>query len=76
MNKKTEHCPECESTELYVAKVPKVLTARQPLISVGSFLSYGPRVNMVVCTNCGLIRLYLEQDALKRVVGQKRWRKL
>jgi hypothetical protein len=66
-------CSECGSKDLYY----HCTTGGDfnPLPDLGSFLAFATMF-VVVCSNCGLIRFFADEDARKKLPESKKWRKL
>lgn len=72
-------CPECYGTELFAAETlsgglhgPMLL----PHLSTGFLKTNFPPFNVVVCTDCGLIRFYAEADARQRLRANPKWKRI
>ena len=70
-------CPECGSQELYAHGNVSLRGGQGPnlLPELGSFL-FGPSATVVLCRDCGLVRIYADEKERKKLLGGNMWRKL
>ena len=66
-------CPECSSENLFYETGISSAGGYGPklLSGLGSFF-YPPNMKVILCTDCGLMRLYADQDA--RDKAPKKWK--
>ena len=69
-------CPECNGKNLY-RSVPlsSGIDGFNLLPGLGKFSS-SANFTAVVCTDCGLTRLFATSEALKQISGSDSWRRL
>ena len=72
-----KNCPECGGTHLVSQGDIGVRGGYGPdlLPDAGSLFS-SPKVKAVVCTDCGLIRYFASQDALRKIAASDKWKRL
>jgi hypothetical protein len=67
-------CPNCGSRALFKSREVAAASQHGPnlLPGLGSFLRWG-RMNIVVCRDCGLMRLFANPDARAKLAGSNKW---
>lgn len=68
-------CPECGSSDLHKPEKPVSSGggyAPDLLPGLSSVFKSG-KLDVVLCGNCGLIRLYARREALERLRSSKKW---
>lgn len=68
-------CPECGSQALYITKIGAPVLTANLIPGVGRLLGY-PKLDAIVCSNCGLTRFYAEASARAKLQQSKSWRSL
>jgi hypothetical protein len=75
--KDQKNCPECNGTNLYSQGDISVRGGYGPdLLPGAGSLFNSPKVRAVVCADCGLIRYFASQDALRKMAGSDKWKRL
>lgn len=76
MKDEMRKCPECEGITLYTRTVASG-TGHGPVLlpGLGGFLQYA-RLEVVLCTRCGLTRFYAQEEAREKVARARGWRPL
>ena len=77
MIKGTNECPHCGGTALYGAKDIDARGGMGPdfLPNLGSGFT-SPKFEVVVCSDCGLARFFVQKDARARIATSSWWKKL
>ncbi len=71
-------CPSCRSSNVFRTVKPiggGGGYAPNLLAGLGSPFR-GPKVDVVVCENCGLIRQFARREARQRLSDSKKWRRV
>jgi hypothetical protein len=68
-------CPHCAGTELYSRSMSSSGEHLYLLAGLGSFLHFA-QMDVVVCADCGLMRLFAEPKARANVRSHKEWKRL
>jgi len=73
-----EQCPHCRSRELYTRQVKSSKGPHGPALlkGLGSFFTYYPKFDVVLCSDCGHCDFFAEERACKDVASAKSWRRL
>lgn len=72
-----KNCPECSGTNLYSQSDISVRGGYGPdLLPGAGSLFVSAKVKAVVCADCGLIRYYASPDALRKMAGSEKWKRL
>jgi hypothetical protein len=71
----TEPCPNCSGGTLYARSVDGAGGTFQLLPGLGSFLSYA-KLQVVICGDCGLIRLFADESATAKLAHADDWQRL
>ena len=75
--KDQKNCPECNGTNLYTQGDISVRGGYGPdLLPGAGSLFRSAKVKAVVCADCGLIRYFASQDALRKMAGSDKWKRL
>jgi predicted nucleic-acid-binding Zn-ribbon protein len=70
------NCPECSGTNLYATEVSSGGGhAPNFLPGLGGFLSRS-RFDVVVCSDCGLTRLFAQESALSKLRTARAWHRI
>jgi hypothetical protein len=70
-------CPECGGTNLYSQSGISVRGGYGPdLLPGAGSLFVSARVEAIVCTDCGLIRYFASRDALRKIAGNDKWKRV
>lgn len=72
-----QKCPECGGRNLHESKPTAANGGYGPefLPGLGKFFS-GPKVTIVLCEECGLMRFFAEKEALSNLRDSAKWKKL
>ena len=70
-----KQCPHCGGTELYTRRMSSFGQYLYLLAGLGRFLHYA-HMDVVVCADCGLMRLFAEPKARENVRSSKDWKRL
>jgi len=71
-------CPQCRSSNIYRTVKPIGSGggyAPNQLVGLGGSFS-NPKIDVVVCENCGLIRQFAHREALKKLSQSKKWERV
>ena len=70
-------CPECDSKEVYQYKdsIETTQLSGELLPKLGSGMFTSAKVRPVVCSGCGLVRLYASAEATAKVKASRHWKK-
>ena len=70
-------CPNCGSRALYRSEDVEATSAHGPNILpwLGRFL-HRARMSLVLCRDCGLVRLFAGAEARAKVSESKKWKRL
>lgn len=73
----TKSCPECGSGNLYSYNDISARGGYGPdLLPGAGGVFTSPKMNAVVCKDCGLIRYYASQDTLKKLMEKGKWNRV
>ncbi len=74
MERPTGNCPECGGQLHTTETGAKGGYGPNLLPGLGRFLS-GARMNVVLCEDCGLLRLYADRSVLQKLQSSPKWRR-
>jgi predicted nucleic-acid-binding Zn-ribbon protein len=75
--KRRRDCPECGSTNQHFRGNVDAMGGYGPnlLPGAGGFLRL-PKMHVVVCGDCGLIRFFASEKTLERITSDRGWERL
>jgi len=68
-------CPECGSGNVYLRNDSVPPGQTYFLRGLGGFLQFA-KYKVVVCGDCGLVRFYAEESALRKLPAASNWRRV
>jgi hypothetical protein len=74
---KLSPCPNCDSRALYQSQDVEATSTHGPNILpwLGRFL-HRARMSLVLCRDCGLVRIFADAEARAKLSESKRWKPL